>query len=107
MGATGRGSSQTLAGLCVMFVQEAISKYTALELLHNVGRERGSRGARTNTDAGMLEALLRLAAGSFFWTVAIALYLYLSIVRAARGPRPDRLFWVFHGVSGHMHHLSG
>ncbi|XP_012518066.1 PREDICTED: probable G-protein coupled receptor 157 isoform X2 [Propithecus coquereli] len=36
---------------------------------------------------------------SFFWTVAIALYLYLSIVRAARGPRTDRLFWIFHVVS--------
>ncbi|XP_003928094.3 G-protein coupled receptor 157 isoform X1 [Saimiri boliviensis] len=36
---------------------------------------------------------------SFFWTVAIALYLYLSIVRAARGPRTDRLLWVFHVVS--------
>ncbi|XP_045402168.1 G-protein coupled receptor 157 [Lemur catta] len=36
---------------------------------------------------------------SFFWTVAIALYLYLSIVHAARGPRTDRLLWVFHVVS--------
>ncbi|XP_005404367.2 PREDICTED: probable G-protein coupled receptor 157 [Chinchilla lanigera] len=36
---------------------------------------------------------------SFFWTVAIALYLYLSIVRAARGPRADSLFWAFHAVS--------
>ncbi|XP_024098895.1 G-protein coupled receptor 157 isoform X2 [Pongo pygmaeus] len=36
---------------------------------------------------------------SFFWTVAIALYLYLSIVRAARGPRTDRLLWAFHVVS--------
>ncbi|XP_004607291.3 G-protein coupled receptor 157 [Sorex araneus] len=36
---------------------------------------------------------------SFFWTVAIALYLYLSIVRAARGPRADRLFWAFHAIS--------
>ncbi|XP_004863981.1 G-protein coupled receptor 157 isoform X2 [Heterocephalus glaber] len=38
-------------------------------------------------------------ASSFFWTMAIALYLYLSIVRAARGPRADRLLWAFHGVS--------
>ncbi|XP_003471268.3 G-protein coupled receptor 157 [Cavia porcellus] len=36
---------------------------------------------------------------SFFWTMAIALYLYLSIVHAARGPRADHLFWVFHVVS--------
>ncbi|XP_012646923.2 G-protein coupled receptor 157 [Microcebus murinus] len=36
---------------------------------------------------------------SFFWTVAIALYLYLSIVRTARGPRTDRLLWGFHVVS--------
>ncbi|XP_062961240.1 G-protein coupled receptor 157 isoform X1 [Cynocephalus volans] len=36
---------------------------------------------------------------SFFWTVAIALYLYLSIVRVARGPRADRLLWAFHVVS--------
>lgn len=35
---------------------------------------------------------------SFFWTMAIALYLYLSIVHAARGPRADHLFWVFHVV---------
>lgn len=35
---------------------------------------------------------------SFFWTVAIALYLYLSIVHAARGPRTDRLLWAFHAV---------
>nr|XP_004657446.1 G-protein coupled receptor 157 [Jaculus jaculus] len=36
---------------------------------------------------------------SFFWTVAIALYLYLSIVRAIRGPFADRLLWAFHVVS--------
>ncbi|XP_044890988.1 G-protein coupled receptor 157 isoform X2 [Acinonyx jubatus] len=36
---------------------------------------------------------------SFFWTVAIALYLYLSIVRAAREPRTGRLLWAFHVVS--------
>ncbi|XP_006885840.1 PREDICTED: probable G-protein coupled receptor 157 [Elephantulus edwardii] len=36
---------------------------------------------------------------SFFWTVAIAVYLYLSIVRAAHGPRSDHLFWAFHVVS--------
>ncbi|XP_008830158.1 G-protein coupled receptor 157 [Nannospalax galili] len=36
---------------------------------------------------------------SFFWTVAIALYLYLSIVRSTRGPGSDRLLWVFHVVS--------
>ncbi|XP_014688937.1 G-protein coupled receptor 157 [Equus asinus] len=36
---------------------------------------------------------------SFFWTVAIALYLYLSIVHAARGPRAGRLLWAFHIVS--------
>ncbi|KAM4873364.1 G-protein coupled receptor 157-like isoform 2-T2 [Thomomys bottae] len=36
---------------------------------------------------------------SFFWTVAIALYLYLTIVRAVRGPGADRLLWAFHGVS--------
>ncbi|MBZ3873833.1 putative G-protein coupled receptor 157 [Sciurus carolinensis] len=36
---------------------------------------------------------------SFFWTVAIALYLYLSIVHAARGPQTDRLLWAFHAVS--------
>lgn len=35
---------------------------------------------------------------SFFWTVAIALYLYLSIVRAAREPRTGRLLWAFHVV---------
>lgn len=35
---------------------------------------------------------------SFFWTVAIALYLYLSIVHAARGPRAGRLLWAFHIV---------
>lgn len=38
-------------------------------------------------------------ASSFFWTVAIALYLYLSIVRAARGPRAGRLLLAFHVVS--------
>ncbi|KAK2503287.1 hypothetical protein MC885_011357 [Smutsia gigantea] len=36
---------------------------------------------------------------SFFWTVAIALYLYLSIVRASRRPRDGRLLWAFHVVS--------
>ncbi|XP_077007518.1 G-protein coupled receptor 157 [Tamandua tetradactyla] len=36
---------------------------------------------------------------SFFWTVAIALYLYLSIVRSARGPRPGGLLWAFHVAS--------
>ncbi|XP_004679367.1 PREDICTED: probable G-protein coupled receptor 157, partial [Condylura cristata] len=36
---------------------------------------------------------------SFFWTVAIALYLYLSIVRAVHGPRASRLFWAFHIIS--------
>ncbi|XP_037354845.1 G-protein coupled receptor 157 [Talpa occidentalis] len=36
---------------------------------------------------------------SFFWTVAIALYLYLSIVRAAQGPRASHLLWAFHIVS--------
>ncbi|XP_047647889.1 G-protein coupled receptor 157 [Phacochoerus africanus] len=36
---------------------------------------------------------------SFFWTVAIALYLYLSIVRTVRGPGASRLFWAFHIVS--------
>ncbi|KAF0880702.1 GP157 protein, partial [Crocuta crocuta] len=36
---------------------------------------------------------------SFFWTVAIALYLYLSIVHAAREPRTGRLLWAFHVVS--------
>ncbi|XP_064137294.1 G-protein coupled receptor 157 isoform X2 [Loxodonta africana] len=36
---------------------------------------------------------------SFFWTVAIALYLYLSIVHAARGPQYDHLFCTFHVVS--------
>ncbi|XP_036084215.1 solute carrier family 2, facilitated glucose transporter member 5 isoform X3 [Rousettus aegyptiacus] len=36
---------------------------------------------------------------SFFWTVAIALYLYLSIVRATRGPRAGHLLWTFHVVS--------
>lgn len=35
---------------------------------------------------------------SFFWTVAIALYLYLSIVHGAREPRVSRLFWAFHIV---------
>lgn len=35
---------------------------------------------------------------SFFWTVAIALYLYLSIVRAAREPRAGRLLWAFHVI---------
>ncbi|XP_045155141.1 G-protein coupled receptor 157, partial [Echinops telfairi] len=36
---------------------------------------------------------------SFFWTVAIALYLYFSIVRGAHGPRAGRLLWAFHLVS--------
>ncbi|XP_069401876.1 G-protein coupled receptor 157 [Ovis canadensis] len=36
---------------------------------------------------------------SFFWTVAIALYLYLSIVRTARAPETGRLLWTFHVVS--------
>ncbi|XP_072831561.1 G-protein coupled receptor 157 [Vicugna pacos] len=36
---------------------------------------------------------------SFFWTVAIALYLYLSIVRSMCGPEARRLLWVFHIVS--------
>ncbi|XP_028343676.1 solute carrier family 2, facilitated glucose transporter member 5 isoform X5 [Physeter macrocephalus] len=36
---------------------------------------------------------------SFFWTVAIALYLYLSIVRTSRGPGDGRLLWAFHVVS--------
>ncbi|XP_045714959.1 G-protein coupled receptor 157 [Phyllostomus hastatus] len=35
---------------------------------------------------------------SFFWTVAIALYLYLSIVRATRG-HGGLLLWAFHVVS--------
>lgn len=35
---------------------------------------------------------------SFFWTVAIALYLYLSIVRSLRGPRAGHLLWAFHIV---------
>lgn len=35
---------------------------------------------------------------SFFWTVAIALYLYLSIVRTSRGPGDGRLLWAFHVV---------
>ncbi|XP_023604945.1 G-protein coupled receptor 157 isoform X1 [Myotis lucifugus] len=35
---------------------------------------------------------------SFFWTVAIALYLYLSIVRTPRGPRAGRLLLAFHVV---------
>lgn len=35
---------------------------------------------------------------SFFWTVAIALYLYLSIVRTVRGQGASRLFWAFHIV---------
>lgn len=35
---------------------------------------------------------------SFFWTVAIALYLYLSIVRTARAPETGRLLWTFHVV---------
>lgn len=35
---------------------------------------------------------------SFFWTVAIALYLYLSIVRTACGPETGRLLWAFHVV---------
>nr|XP_054369214.1 G-protein coupled receptor 157 [Mirounga angustirostris] len=47
---------------------------------------------------------------SFFWTVAIALYLYLSIVRAARQPRTGRLLWAFHVVrvvSAHVPRQSG
>uniref|UniRef100_A0A5F9CI90 G protein-coupled receptor 157 n=1 Tax=Oryctolagus cuniculus TaxID=9986 RepID=A0A5F9CI90_RABIT len=36
---------------------------------------------------------------SFFWTVAVALYLYLSIVHGAHAPQPDRLLWAFHVVS--------
>ncbi|XP_036316784.1 G-protein coupled receptor 157 isoform X2 [Pipistrellus kuhlii] len=36
---------------------------------------------------------------SFFWTVAIALYLYLSIVRTPRAPRAGRLLLAFHVVS--------
>ncbi|XP_004596184.2 G-protein coupled receptor 157 [Ochotona princeps] len=36
---------------------------------------------------------------SFFWTVAVALYLYLSIVHGAHASRPDHLFWTFHVVS--------
>ncbi|XP_059768155.1 solute carrier family 2, facilitated glucose transporter member 5 isoform X2 [Balaenoptera ricei] len=36
---------------------------------------------------------------SFFWTVAIALYLYLSIVRTSRGPGDGRLLCAFHVVS--------
>ncbi|KAB0343028.1 hypothetical protein FD754_019954 [Muntiacus muntjak] len=35
---------------------------------------------------------------SFFWTVAIALYLYLCIVRTACGPETGRLLWAFHVV---------
>lgn len=35
---------------------------------------------------------------SFFWTVAIALYLYLSIVRTPRAPRAGRLLLAFHVV---------
>ena len=35
---------------------------------------------------------------SFFWTVAIALYLYLSIVRTSRGPGDGRLLCAFHVV---------
>ncbi|XP_006873156.1 PREDICTED: probable G-protein coupled receptor 157 [Chrysochloris asiatica] len=36
---------------------------------------------------------------SFFWTVAIALYLYLSIVRAAHCRGSGRLLWAFHIIS--------
>ena len=35
---------------------------------------------------------------SFFWTVAIALYLYLSIVRTSCGPGDGRLLCAFHVV---------
>ncbi|XP_057551536.1 G-protein coupled receptor 157 [Hippopotamus amphibius kiboko] len=54
----------------------------------------------TSWDCVLQGALSTFAnTSSFFWTVAIALYLYLSIVRTARGPGVGRLLWVFHIVS--------
>ncbi|XP_020013089.1 G-protein coupled receptor 157 [Castor canadensis] len=56
--------------------------------------------ADTSWDCVLQGALSTFAnTSSFFWTVAIALYLYLSIVRAARGPGTDLLLWAFHVVS--------
>jgi G protein-coupled receptor 157 len=55
--------------------------------------------ADTSWDCVLQGALSTFAnTSSFFWTVAIALYLYLSIVRAARGPGTDLLLWAFHVV---------
>lgn len=53
--------------------------------------------AGTSWDCVLQGALSTFAnTSSFFWTVAIAVYLYLSIVRAARGPYTDHLVWAFH-----------
>lgn len=53
--------------------------------------------AGTSWDCVLQGALSTFAnTSSFFWTVAIALYLYLSIVRTARGPCTDHLVWAFH-----------
>lgn len=55
--------------------------------------------AGTSWDCVLQGALSTFAnTSSFFWTVAIALYLYLSIVRAAREPQTGRLLWAFHVV---------
>ncbi|XP_059547341.1 solute carrier family 2, facilitated glucose transporter member 5-like isoform X1 [Myotis daubentonii] len=54
----------------------------------------------TSWDCVLQGALSTFAnTSSFFWTVAIALYLYLSIVRTPRGPRAGRLLLAFHVVS--------
>ncbi|EDL81177.1 rCG31025 [Rattus norvegicus] len=56
--------------------------------------------AGTSWDCVLQGALSTFAnTSSFFWTVAIALYLYLNIVRATRGPCTDHLVWAFHLIS--------
>ncbi|XP_051028128.1 G-protein coupled receptor 157 [Acomys russatus] len=56
--------------------------------------------AGTSWDCVLQGALSTFAnTSSFFWTVAIAFYLYLSIVRDARGPLTDHLVWAFHFIS--------
>ncbi|XP_058711417.1 G-protein coupled receptor 157 [Poecile atricapillus] len=53
---------------------------------------------RTSWDCVLQGALSTFAnTSSFFWTMAIALYLYLSIVRGS--PAGEALLWCFHAVS--------
>ncbi|XP_014114649.1 PREDICTED: probable G-protein coupled receptor 157 isoform X4 [Pseudopodoces humilis] len=60
---------------------------------------------RTSWDCVLQGALSTFAnTSSFFWTMAIALYLYLSIVRGS--PAGEALLWCFHAVSFKQHCLA-